>query len=54
VIPFFEGYVSSFEISLILIDLENRSITKEYVIKDDPYAEPVFFRLKMMISSEPK
>jgi transcriptional regulator with XRE-family HTH domain len=43
VIPFFEGYVSSFEISLILIDLENRSITKEYVIKDDPYAEPVFF-----------
>lgn len=45
-IPFLEGYTSSFNISLILIDLENRTITKEYVIKEDPYANPVFFAIE--------
>lgn len=45
-IPFLEGYTSSVNISLILIDLENRAITNEYVIKDDPYSDPVFFPIK--------
>ena len=43
IIPFLEGYSTSFGISLILINLESRTVVKEYLVKEDPYADPVFF-----------
>lgn len=42
-LKYFEGYTSSQGMSMILIDMENNRIVDEFVFKEEPKSEPVFF-----------
>lgn len=51
---FLEGYTLRYEMSVILIDLETRKVIEEYVLRDKPTSNPVFYPLTEEEQDEPE